>query len=60
MAKTYYWILLNKKGNPITTDHKLPFYWNFKVAQKDAYIFKAYEIKRINIEDLQSFINNQI
>ena len=52
MAKTYYYILVNKNGNPINTDHKLPIYWNYEIAFDDARRFKAY-IKKIRISELK-------
>lgn len=51
--KTYYYALVNENGNLITTDSKLPIYWNKEVAIKAGINFKAYSIKKINIADLK-------
>jgi hypothetical protein len=55
MVQIYYYVLVTEKGNPITTDHKLPIYWNKKVAEEDAELFGAY-LKRIRISDLMNII----
>jgi hypothetical protein len=57
MAKTYYYVLVTKDDNPITTDHKLPIYWNKEVAEKDAKLFNA-KMKRIRISDLLDMIKH--
>lgn len=55
MAKTNYYILLNKNGNMITTDHKLPIYWNKSVALKDKEKFGADKIISIRIDYLKTY-----
>lgn len=55
MAKVYYYVLVTENDNPIITDHKLPIYWNKKVVEEDAKLFKA-KIKRIRIADLIDII----
>jgi len=57
MAKTNYYILVTQMGNPITTDYKLPIYWNYEIALEDAEKFGA-EIKVIKISDLKSIIKD--
>jgi hypothetical protein len=57
MAKLNYYILVSRKGVPITTDHKLPIYWRYDIAEQDAVLFKAF-IKIINIEKLKSIIED--
>ncbi len=51
--KTYYYVLVNKNGNFITTDHKLPIYWNKEVAISEGVEFEAYSIKKIRISELK-------
>ncbi|MBK7362882.1 MAG: hypothetical protein IPJ01_11340 [Micavibrio sp.] len=57
MAKTNYYILLNKNGNMITIDHKLPIYWNKSVALKDKEKFGADKIISIRIDYLKNLLN---
>lgn len=45
-SKKPYYMLVNKNGNPITTDSKLPIFWLKKIAKKEAVKFKA-DIKKI-------------
>ena len=45
-SKKPYYMLVNKNGNPITTDSKLPIFWLKKIARKEAVKFKA-DIKKI-------------
>ena len=59
MSKIYYYVLLNRNGNLITTGSHLPIYLNKEVAEKLKISFRAYEIKRINIEEFRTFINFQ-
>ena len=51
VMKTYYYALVNKNGNLITTDCKVPIYWNEKIAIQEAIKFEA-KIRRIKIADL--------
>ena len=59
MAKTLYYTLVNKNGNMITTDHKLPIYWIKKVAERYAEIFKAFAVP-IKKAEIEAIIKNQI
>lgn len=45
-SKKPYYMLVNKNGNPITTDSKLPIFWLKNIAKKEAVKFKA-DIKKI-------------
>lgn len=45
-SKKPYYMLVNKNGNPITTDSKLPIFWLKKIAKKEAVKFNA-DIKKI-------------
>lgn len=56
MAQTYFYILLNKNGNMIHTDEKLPIYWNKQVAIKQKELFNAYEIRKLSIADILELI----
>ena len=56
MAKTYYYVLLTNKGQMITTDHKLPFYWNREVARKDAIRFNG-NVRQIKISDVKELLH---
>lgn len=56
MAQTYFYILLNKNGNMIHTDEKLPIYWNKQVAIKQQKLFNAYEIRKLSITELLKLI----
>lgn len=44
-SKKEYYMLVNKNGNPITTDYKLPIYWLKGKANMDAKKFKANIVK---------------
>ena len=54
MAKTYYYAIVNKNGNLVTTDHKLPFYWNKEVVIRDRIQLcgDSERIVRVKIEDI--------
>ena len=54
--KTYYYALVNKNGNFLTTDGKLPIYWNKEIAIKEGIKFGAYSIKKININELKTIL----
>ena len=54
--KTYYYALVNKNGNLVTTDHKLPIYWNKEVAIKEGINFGVYSIRKINITELKTIL----
>lgn len=56
MAQTYFYILLNKNGNMIHTDEKLPIYWNKQVAINQQKLFDAYEIRKLSISDILELI----
>lgn len=45
-SKKPYYMLVNKNGNPITTDSKLPIFWLKKIARKEAVKFNT-DIKKI-------------
>lgn len=49
------YVLVNKNGNMITTDSKLPLYWNRYVAKDESKKFKA-EIRELNINDLKGLL----
>lgn len=54
MAKKNCFILVNKNGNMITTDHKLPIYWNKKVALTEKERFKAHDVISIDISSIKN------
>jgi hypothetical protein len=54
MAMANYYILLNKNGNLITTDYKLPIYWSKEVALRDKEKYKAYKIVSIKRRGLRN------
>ncbi len=56
MAKKNHYVLLNKNGNMITTDHKLPIYWNKEVALKDKEIFGADKMVSIKMDGLKNLL----
>ena len=41
----------------IHTDHKLPIYWNKKVAMMDKEKFNAFSCKEIEVKDVRKMIN---
>lgn len=52
MAQKNYYILLDKKGDMIITDCKLPFYWDKTVAQSEAFHYDAI-LKPVKIEEIK-------
>lgn len=52
MSQYIVYVLVNNRGNMIKTDHKLPFYWNKKVADSDAILFKA-TVKKVKMWKLK-------
>jgi len=49
-------IIVNKNGNMITTDHKLPIYWNKSVALKDKEKFGADKVISVRIDYLKNLL----
>ena len=56
MAKKNCFILVNKNGNMITTDHKLPIYWNKSVALNDKEKFGADKLISVRIDYLKNLL----
>jgi hypothetical protein len=61
MAKTYYYAIVNKNGNLVTTDHKLPFYWNKNVVIQDRIKLcgDSDRIVPIKIEDIKKLLKDK-
>jgi hypothetical protein len=58
MAKTYYYAIVNKNGNLVTLDGRLPFYWNknFVVRERIQRCGDSDRIVRIKITDLAKLL----
>ena len=58
MAKTYYYAIVNKNGNLVITDHKLPIYWNKNVVIRDRIELcgDSDKIVKIKIEDINKIL----
>lgn len=61
MKKNYY-AIVNKNGNLVTTDYKLPIYWNKQVAIQERIkrCGESDRIKKIKIDDIKKLIKNQL
>ncbi len=58
MASINYYVLLNKNGNMITTDSKLPIYLSKECADRDFGKFAAHEVRPIKIDVLRRVIKD--
>jgi hypothetical protein len=56
MSKYCYAIVHKKKRKLLLEDHKLPIYWNRRVAKERVAGFPDYRIERIELSDLEIFI----
>ena len=58
MARTYFYAIVSKNGNLVTTDHKLPIYWLKQVAIRDKIELcgDSDKIVRIKITDIQNLL----
>ena len=59
--KTLYYAIVNGNGNLITTDCKLPIYWNKEIAimEKQKFLPDSGEIITLRIDDIKILLNRK-